>query len=233
MHKRCLAVDFARPSGVLINASAWTEGTDHNLILHAAAAFQVNVLLVVGHEKMYSQLKADAKLAEMQLQIAHLPKSGGVVNRSPAYRREQHTTSIRKVHLATFCFFSFNACCFVSCCGSIFTGQTATRCRIRRLSSSRTSTSSESAEARKLQAAPCPLAASAWWTRTICFASNVPRICCTKFSLSPTETYVTIAPAAFILVACILVRNRRKQRYSSPTWPALFGFKRSTCKSNS
>jgi len=98
----------------------------YELLLHAAEAFRVNVILVVGHDRLYSLLtthhrkKAERELAEeeamsdpaadpsedpkardkklkaRQPKIIKLPRSGGVVSRDAPFRRDCRRQSIRR-----------------------------------------------------------------------------------------------------------------------------------------
>lgn len=92
--KRCATLDTARSAGVLINTCGWVEGPGYANIVHAANTFKVDVILVVGHERLYSDLKSDASLNKTS--IAKLAKSGGVVTRDSEYRRGLRNQHIRE-----------------------------------------------------------------------------------------------------------------------------------------
>jgi polyribonucleotide 5'-hydroxyl-kinase len=112
----------ARASGIIVNTSGWIEDMGYNYLLHAMDAFRINVVLVVGHDRLYSMLgtmlkkrvKAeearlesmnqnnnDNKMMEQQKKmlipkLIKLPRSGGVVSRDAAFRRTLRTQSIKR-----------------------------------------------------------------------------------------------------------------------------------------
>lgn len=50
-----------RASGLLINSMGWVEGLGYELLCHAARALKVDALLVLGADRLHSQLAADFK----------------------------------------------------------------------------------------------------------------------------------------------------------------------------
>ena len=116
----------ARASGVIINAGGWIDGKGYELLLHAADTLRANVILVMGHDRLYSMLtthfrkRADSK-AEKEVvvpatgsqgqdaatksrkaqrqdfpKVIKLPRSGGVVSRDDGFRRACRNQSIRR-----------------------------------------------------------------------------------------------------------------------------------------
>lgn len=65
----------AQVSGCIINTCGWVTGTGYRILVHAAEAFEVNVIVVLDQERTYNDLK---KQFGNKVQIVHLPKSGGV-----------------------------------------------------------------------------------------------------------------------------------------------------------
>lgn len=82
----------ARVSGCIINTCGWVTGTGYRIVVHAAEAFEVNVIVVLDQERLYNDLK---KQFGSKVQIVHLPKSGGVVVRSQEARREGRDNRVR------------------------------------------------------------------------------------------------------------------------------------------
>ncbi|PFX14840.1 Protein CLP1-like [Stylophora pistillata] len=82
----------ARVSGCIINTCGWVTGTGYRIVVHAAEAFEVNVIVVLDQERLYNDLK---KQFGSKVQIVHLPKSGGVVVRSQETRREGRDNRVR------------------------------------------------------------------------------------------------------------------------------------------
>lgn len=71
-------------SGAVINTCGWIDGGGYTLILHAAQHFQPSVIVVLNSELLFANLKKEQSLRRCRL--IHLPKSGGVVLRSPELR---------------------------------------------------------------------------------------------------------------------------------------------------
>ncbi|XP_031570089.1 protein CLP1 homolog [Actinia tenebrosa] len=82
----------AKASGCVINTCGWVTGLGYRTLVHAAKEFKVNVIVVLDQERLYNDLK---KQFSDQLQIVHLPKSGGVVVRSQETRRNVRDERIR------------------------------------------------------------------------------------------------------------------------------------------
>eukprot|EP00804_Cyclotella_cryptica_P002735 CCRYP_009646-RA/>CCRYP_009646-RA protein AED:0.42 eAED:0.42 QI:0/-1/0/1/-1/1/1/0/516 len=128
MDKLAMAVDArlagdvdARASGIIVNTSGWIEDVGYTYLLHAMEAFRINVVLVVGHDRLYSMLgtmfKKRAKEEEARIEqlseneklsqqpqskpllipkLIKLPRSGGVVARDAAFRRTLRSQSIKR-----------------------------------------------------------------------------------------------------------------------------------------
>lgn len=80
-------------SGVIINTCGWIENVGYELIVHAANAMKVDVILVIGNERLFQELKADAKLDNTA--VAKLGKSEGVVTRDQSKRAEARSKAIK------------------------------------------------------------------------------------------------------------------------------------------
>lgn len=68
----------ARASGIIINTTGWVDSSGYDVLLHCMKAFAVDVVLVMGHDKLYS--KFSSTVAE-HVTVVKLPKSGGVVEK--------------------------------------------------------------------------------------------------------------------------------------------------------
>lgn len=82
----------AHASGCVINTCGWVTGTGYRILVHAAEAFDVNVIVVLDQERVYNDLK---KQFANKVQVVHLPKSGGVVVRSQETRRTGRDDRVR------------------------------------------------------------------------------------------------------------------------------------------
>ncbi len=96
----------ADASGIIVNTSGLIEDMGYQYLLHAIESFRINVVLVLGHDRLYSmlgtQLKKDfegdssgLKKRKMPILIK-LPRSGGVVSRDIAFRRALRSQSIKR-----------------------------------------------------------------------------------------------------------------------------------------
>lgn len=78
----------SRTAGLIINSMGWVENLGYELLLHSIQTFKVDSVLVVGQEKLYSQLRAALKDSNRNVSLVKLPKSAGVVTRSREERAE-------------------------------------------------------------------------------------------------------------------------------------------------
>eukprot|EP01041_Mallomonas_annulata_P001478 gene1477-2841_t len=74
----------ARASGVIINTCGWVEGAGYDILRYCVEAFAVDVVLVMGDDRLHFSLTAD--LPE-NITVVKLPRSGGVVERDSTTRR--------------------------------------------------------------------------------------------------------------------------------------------------
>ena len=70
----------ARASGLIINTCGWVDGEGYNLLLHCIQEFNVDVVLVMDQEKLYSSLSSQFT-GKSDVTVIMLPRSGGVVQR--------------------------------------------------------------------------------------------------------------------------------------------------------
>ena len=73
----------AKSSGIIVNTSGYIEGDGFNILLSCIKEFGIDVVLVMGHDKLYSTLKSslEAEGAAAKTVIVNLPVSGGKVAR--------------------------------------------------------------------------------------------------------------------------------------------------------
>lgn len=92
-----LDTEEAKVSGLVIDTpSAFGSGAGasdhrHKLIQACVDAFRVNVILVVGHEKLHVEMQ---RTYASRLTVVKIPKSGGVVELEHAYRERVHDYQI-------------------------------------------------------------------------------------------------------------------------------------------
>ncbi|XP_009460937.1 PREDICTED: polyribonucleotide 5'-hydroxyl-kinase Clp1, partial [Nipponia nippon] len=100
-NQRCEVNRRASVSGCVINTCGWVKGSGYQALVHAASAFEVDVVVVLDQERLYNELKRDLPHF---VRTVLLPKSGGVVERSKDFRRECRDDRIREY------FYGFRGC---------------------------------------------------------------------------------------------------------------------------
>ncbi|KAJ3056160.1 hypothetical protein HK097_007884 [Rhizophlyctis rosea] len=120
--KKKLEDPDARASGLIINTpSQFVESGGYELLENAVQAFDgdihcssgpelgvtdsatnnlANVILVLGHERLYSELTKKYK-GQDHISVVKLAKSGGVVSRDKAYRKETQQQRIKEYFYGT------------------------------------------------------------------------------------------------------------------------------------
>ena len=94
VQKRCESDDLERASGLLVNTSGSMQDDGLDLLLHAIQALSVTVVLVMGHDRLYSMLTS--KLDKDATKLIKLPRSGGVVSRESSFLRQSRIRSIKR-----------------------------------------------------------------------------------------------------------------------------------------
>nr|XP_033777017.1 polyribonucleotide 5'-hydroxyl-kinase Clp1 [Geotrypetes seraphini]XP_033777018.1 polyribonucleotide 5'-hydroxyl-kinase Clp1 [Geotrypetes seraphini] len=100
-NQRCEVNRRASVSGCVINTCGWVKSSGYQALVHAASAFEVDVVVVLDQERLYNEMKRDLPHF---VRIVLLPKSGGVVERSKDFRRECRDDRIREY------FYGFRGC---------------------------------------------------------------------------------------------------------------------------
>ena len=101
--ERAKTIAESRIGGCIINSCGWIDGFGFEALVHAAKAFRTNVILVLDQERLYNQLKMvfDPSRVDQDVQVVLLPKSGGVVARSKAARRQSRDQSVYRYFYGT------------------------------------------------------------------------------------------------------------------------------------
>lgn len=79
-------------SGCIINTCGWVKGEGYKALTHVAVAFEVDVVIVLDHERLYNELVRDMPNF---VEVVFLPKSGGVSERSKMQRMEARDARVR------------------------------------------------------------------------------------------------------------------------------------------
>ncbi|CAG8548922.1 1681_t:CDS:10 [Funneliformis mosseae] len=81
--RRLVEDEIAKVSGVVIDTSGLIDGTGYEIIQHCVEVFDVNIIIVLGHERLYSDM---ARLYKERpgVNVVKLSKSGGVRSLAPS-----------------------------------------------------------------------------------------------------------------------------------------------------
>lgn len=106
----------AKADGFVVNTSGDLEGESYKCLLHAIHALRVNVILVIGDDRLYSMLTNHLNKLPVAIsssssaavvmpdttghllgpKIIKLPRSGGAVPRNPSFRRSCRSLAIKQ-----------------------------------------------------------------------------------------------------------------------------------------
>jgi polyribonucleotide 5'-hydroxyl-kinase len=64
VNRRMASDDLARVSGLVVNTMGWVEGEGYPVLLEAIRAFQADIVVVMGHDRLFAQLSEDVKKIE-------------------------------------------------------------------------------------------------------------------------------------------------------------------------
>lgn len=67
-----------KSTGYIINTPGWSDASNLDVLMAIVDFFQVDVILVLGHERLSAQLQQVESLKSRNVVIAKLPRSGGV-----------------------------------------------------------------------------------------------------------------------------------------------------------
>ncbi|KAI8089895.1 Pre-mRNA cleavage complex II protein Clp1-domain-containing protein [Halteromyces radiatus] len=99
--KSRLAADpESRTSGIIIDTSGLIDPIGYELIQHAIDEFSVNVVVVLGHERLYSDMTKIYK-DQNNISIVKLNKSGGVVERDKQFKIQLQRSKIQEYFYGT------------------------------------------------------------------------------------------------------------------------------------
>ncbi|KAJ3407115.1 Cleavage polyadenylation factor subunit clp1 [Chytridiales sp. JEL 0842] len=94
--RKCDNDEDVRTTGIVMNTPfQFSEPNGKQMLFEAAEAFKIDVLLVIGHERLYSELSRHFRDNE-SISVLKLAKSGGVVTRDKTFRKLQQSSKIRE-----------------------------------------------------------------------------------------------------------------------------------------
>jgi polyribonucleotide 5'-hydroxyl-kinase len=99
--KRLEADEHTGHSGLVIDTHSWTESVGYDTFLQAIDAFQVDLIFIVGSERLHSDLSNKLKDYPRKIVVTKVAKSGGVVTRETLFRKQMHMRKVREYFYGT------------------------------------------------------------------------------------------------------------------------------------
>jgi polyribonucleotide 5'-hydroxyl-kinase len=102
INKRLQHDEWEQSSGIIVDANGWMmENEGYDALLTTVVALKITVILVIGHDRLYSQLKAEFSDGanngeEESVKVIKLPRSDGVVSRNAAFQRHVCSRAIKR-----------------------------------------------------------------------------------------------------------------------------------------
>jgi polyribonucleotide 5'-hydroxyl-kinase len=106
INARLAGDDLAYSSGIIVNTNGWIQEEGFQLLMHTVEALQISVVLVLGHDKLYSMFKSQSKLQQETPQttqqprqdwkVIKLPRSGGVATRDAGFLRSCKSRALKR-----------------------------------------------------------------------------------------------------------------------------------------
>ncbi|KAF0429404.1 Clp1-domain-containing protein [Gigaspora margarita] len=93
--RRIAEEDDSRISGMMIDTSGLIDSTGYEIIQHCVDVFDVNIIIVLGHERLYSDMARLYK-DRSNINVLKLAKSGGAIDREKVFRRQVQMRKIRE-----------------------------------------------------------------------------------------------------------------------------------------
>jgi polyribonucleotide 5'-hydroxyl-kinase len=96
--------DNANASGIIVNTNGWIRDEGYELLLHTAKALSISVILVLGHDRLFSLLNSHYKKIKandnddsiITPKIVKLPRSGGVVSPPKEFQRQCRSRAVKR-----------------------------------------------------------------------------------------------------------------------------------------
>jgi len=87
---------LAKSSGIIVNTNGWIQDDGFQLLLHTVEALRITVVLVLGHDRLYSMMKSAVSSNSSNTKVIKVPRSGGVVSRANAFLLNNRSRSIKR-----------------------------------------------------------------------------------------------------------------------------------------
>lgn len=93
--------DWTRTSGLIVNTNGWIQEEGFNLLVHTVKALRISVVLVLGHDRLYSMMKSTLAKDNKSTKVIKVPRSGGVVSREKSFLLNSRSRSIKRYFYGT------------------------------------------------------------------------------------------------------------------------------------
>jgi len=94
--RRLQADDWERSSGIIVNTNGWIQDEGYQLLLHSVQALRISVVLIMGHDRLYSMMKNSLKKVNESIKVIKVPRSGGVVQRDANFLRQCRSRAMKR-----------------------------------------------------------------------------------------------------------------------------------------
>jgi polyribonucleotide 5'-hydroxyl-kinase len=95
----------SKSSGIIVTSTGWIDAGGIDLLTHIIRVWQIDVVLVNGHDRLYSSLQSESiamsAAGQGELTVIKLMRSGGAVQRSDSDRRRLRKAKIHDYFYGT------------------------------------------------------------------------------------------------------------------------------------
>mmetsp|Transcript_1225 Transcript_1225/g.2473 ORF Transcript_1225/g.2473 Transcript_1225/m.2473 type:complete len:497 (+) Transcript_1225:54-1544(+) len=108
INQRLVQDENARSSGIIVNTNGWIQDDGYKLLLHVAEAMDISVILILGHDRLYSMMNSHYKKIVQKNatatvpKVLKLPRSGGVVSRPQTFVQHSRSRAVKRYFYGDF-----------------------------------------------------------------------------------------------------------------------------------
>ncbi|CAJ1957849.1 unnamed protein product [Cylindrotheca closterium] len=108
INQRLAQDENARSSGIIVNTNGWIQDDGYKLLMHVAEAMDISVILILGHDRLYSMMNSHYKKILQKNptatvpKVLKLPRSGGVVSRPDTFLQYSRSRSVKRYFYGDF-----------------------------------------------------------------------------------------------------------------------------------
>ncbi|KAL3936288.1 MAG: hypothetical protein SGBAC_008370 [Bacillariaceae sp.] len=108
VNQRLAQDENAQSSGIIVNTNGWIQDEGYKLLLHVAEAMEISVILILGHDRLYSMMNSHYKKMVQKdatatvPKVLKLPRSGGVVSRPQTFVHHSQSRAVKRYFYGEF-----------------------------------------------------------------------------------------------------------------------------------